>query len=189
MEIKSVLCVDACDFENNQSGKSGGALSNRTPSFDLHLKKASFTDNEAKFSGGAVYTMGYSVIRKSSFLKNSALEGDGGALMTRNQCKLSHSNFTENRSSLNGGGIAVDQKGTLFCDDTVFHKNFARCGGGVVFLLNEDQSSKREPSYNPDANASGGGSLSQESLKSNLSCCVFSQNTVSENGDLWGIMV
>lgn len=114
-------------------------------SFDpwLRITRSEFSANEANGVGGAVFAVGVTEIRSSTFTENRAIgaESEGGAIASNGSMRIFSSNFSTNDAS-SGGALALlglfgeeDPFGgadSLFLYRTVFNKNVAVVRGGAI---------------------------------------------------------
>lgn len=97
----------------------------------LTIANCEFENNHAKRDGGAIFSDGILVIRKSIFSKNTA-DRDGGAISTDNagKCDIQTSLFESNKART-GGAIDNGANGALISNN-IFTKNEAEKGGGAI---------------------------------------------------------
>ena len=138
--------IDASVFTENIS-TYGGAISTASPGARLHVERSSFLFNHASYSGGAIGAVwmggGISVVKSSSFVKNSADNGGGGAIdAMKNQLEIANSTFSQNTAH-NGGGLAIGEEATVTITHATFVDNTSKTGaraisklGGQAYLRN-----------------------------------------------------
>lgn len=127
-----------CVFTKNQAeAKNGGAIYLGT---GISMKENTFTGNEAKEYGGAIYNYGTDdfKVTDSHFTENKA-GIRGGAVYTTYELKqpveISGSEFTGNSSETGGGAVYIASKNILNIKDSTFTKNTAIKGfGGAVAM-------------------------------------------------------
>ena len=147
MHINNIVC------EDNFAGVNGGAVDWYKGAHDCILENATFENNVANRSGGAVYYYGVNgTIKNATFNNNKALGlanatssygynttgGDGGAVMwTGKDGKLLDSTFKANNASSSGGAIFLQGSvegncSNMTIDNCAFEDNYAGNQGGAV---------------------------------------------------------
>ncbi|WP_295112200.1 Ig-like domain repeat protein [uncultured Methanobrevibacter sp.] len=137
-------------FEDNVAGTNGGAIDWHAGAHDGLVVNATFINNTAKRSGGAIYWSGINgTIKNSKFTENRALGnvtdknggGDGGAVLWVGQNGIiKGSKFKDNRAAYSGGAVFLkgsDDGSEGHCnnvtiDNGLFENNFAGLNGGAV---------------------------------------------------------
>ena len=109
----------------------------------LRITRSEFSANEANGPGGAVFAVGVTEIRSSTFTENRAIgaESEGGAIASAGSMRIFSSNFSKNVAS-SGGALALqglfggedpfDGADSLYLYRTVFNKNVAVVRGGAI---------------------------------------------------------
>ena len=94
-------------FENNNSGKLGGAIYNTEK---LNINGAKFKSNTAQEGGGAVYSTGTTAIDGTTFEENHAVGTVGGGAIADGNTgtiNINNSTFINNSSEYEGGAVAA----------------------------------------------------------------------------------
>lgn len=94
-------------FENNNSGKLGGAIYNTEK---LNINGGKFKSNTAQEGGGAVYTTGTTAIDGTTFEENHAVGTVGGGAIADGNTgtiNINNSTFINNSSEYEGGAVAA----------------------------------------------------------------------------------
>lgn len=134
---ESGLYIDKCDFSENKTDNSGGAMANFKSS--LTISNSTFTDNNAYYyyymvgNGGGIYNL-YSnnTITDSKFYRNNALYSGGGIFNNGGNLFISNSIFAENKTDKNHGGAIFTRDTQFTLDNGTFNNNTAlRSGGGI----------------------------------------------------------
>lgn len=99
--------INGCEFNNNSSTEgNGGAVYQGEGK--LTIEKNTFTKNNAKKSGGAIYSLDSAAIDKSTFSENKAKWG--GAIANYDKLELKASTFDKNTATVDGGAIYTGDK-------------------------------------------------------------------------------
>ena len=125
--------INGCSFINN-SASSGGAFYIKSGSQRIFIILSTFTFNEVKSDGGAIYCNdnGAITIYESHLASNSAING-GFAYLSN--CRLTvHSTFSSNKAS-KGGAIYATNSDITFLNKTTMVNNIAREYGGALYLV------------------------------------------------------
>lgn len=123
----NILTVTNCTFTNNKARYNGGAICADT----LTVIGSTFSVNNASFEGGAIFTMSpSSTIVDSIFLANAA--GQGGAIANLNNLAVENCIFSGNNAS-QGGAIYNSNWVTLSVKNSTFINNMATDWGGAVY--------------------------------------------------------
>lgn len=97
---------------------------------ELTLENANFDSNNAELGGGAIDTMGKTMIMNCTFKKNVSKYG-GAVYQDFGDVKIQNSKFLANRSDRIGGAI-VNSVGAVEVNDCTFTKNSAVEQGGAI---------------------------------------------------------
>ena len=113
----SSLRIIDCDFTNNISQLSAGAIANK---WKLTLENTKFLNNVSESEGGSInnYQNASLTINNCDFEANESFIG--GALNNDGDCTIEGSNFANNKSK-NGGAICNESK--LNCNNCIFENN------------------------------------------------------------------
>ncbi len=106
-----------CIFDDNQASEEGGAVASVV---FIKIEKSTFNRNRAIY-GGAI-SCSFVVIKSCKFDANTGEEG--GALRFYKQTVISHTNFTQNLASA-GGAILAEIESSLSCIFCSFDGNTA----------------------------------------------------------------
>ena len=107
---------------NNCSANFAGAICSLNS--EILISYSNFTNNLARYEGGAVYKMyGSGTVIKSNFTKNAAL--NGGALFSDNctSFEIKNSEFASNAATGFGGAIFSNANPKLTVDGVIFTDN------------------------------------------------------------------
>ncbi|WP_405295610.1 hypothetical protein [Methanobrevibacter sp.] len=153
------LDISNCVFRNNKatgSDGTGGAIDTRGK---LTLKGSTFTNNEAKSSGGAVYS---------------------GTSKNYGNVECSNCIFTNNKVTGSGGGGALHIYGTAVLNGCSFNGNEAPSySGGAVYTSKPININTCSFTGNK---AKDGGAVFTFSSTVNINDCTFKSNIASRNG-------
>ena len=118
-----IVSISSSEFKNN-SAKNGGAISNRKIGYESGeesyvgptiIENTVFNENEAEYSGGAIYNEGTIQIENSEFVGNKTgeLQAYGGAIYNGSEgmITLNHTDFKDNTAGCSGG--AIHNRGTV----------------------------------------------------------------------------
>ncbi len=121
------LRIKDCIFSGN-IGDQGGAIRN---SGELTVIHSVFNGNTGLMGGGAIFNdiNGSTTISNASFTENSAFDSGGAILNLSDSINITNSTFSAN-SADDGGAIA--NQGTLTLTDSTLSNNSADDGGGVA---------------------------------------------------------
>jgi predicted outer membrane repeat protein len=111
------------NYGGNSSGDDGGAI---YVVGATTIRDSSFTGNTSENDGGAIYSEGTLQIKDSSFKRNWA-EDDGGAIRTEpgeGDLFITRTSFTENVSMDDGGAISISTMAVEHYDDVVLSSVF-----------------------------------------------------------------
>ena len=199
------LTVNNCQFENNFAERHGGAIGVSSSEGDALIKiyDSSFTNNSAKFNGGAVYS-DYLEVDNSYFELNKILtrssteyttigqKGLGGAICSVDS-KIKNSIFKNNRVLNSGywqieeGGGAITSLKTLTVENSNFTENTALKGGAIFGIaafdsyLNSKNYVNITNSYFYDNVAQSGGAVCSN-FNMTVDNSVFDHNTATGYG-------
>ena len=134
------LAVESCHFERNVAS-FGGAVNGLDTNSEISIIRSEFTENAARFSGGALFTRGVVVVFSSRFRSNRAKLGgaigfarDHGAQVT---AAIVDCEFLSNLVSHSGlGGAAVaSENGDVNITACYFSSNrgSGTHGGGAIY--------------------------------------------------------
>lgn len=97
------------------------------------ISYSNFTNNLARYEGGAIYKMyGSGTVIKSNFTKNAAL--NGGALFSDNctSFEIRNSEFVSNAATGFGGAIFSNANPKLTVDGVIFSDNKASYNANIL---------------------------------------------------------
>ncbi|KAF0983328.1 hypothetical protein FDP41_010393 [Naegleria fowleri] len=116
-------------FTSNSAKHSGSLLLLSSKTFNI--SNTQFIDNHSLKSGGALSVLesyGSSQLRKVSFIRNVANNGNGGAIAMVNSkgyITISNVTFSHNRATLGGGALYANNVTFLFISQSNFENNIA----------------------------------------------------------------
>lgn len=115
--VTSDAKISDCTFSGNYTGfDSGGAIVNLYGTIDFNNSNV-FTDNKAKYNGGALYTTTQSVTNingTASFLNNKSTDGLGGGILAQGTVNINANNpdksviFSGNTDSTGTNAFHID---------------------------------------------------------------------------------
>ncbi|MCE2885046.1 MAG: hypothetical protein LW806_09140, partial [Planctomycetaceae bacterium] len=182
----SLIELEACTFNGNQSVNYGGAVYGST----VHVSATAFTGNTCEEDGGAIYSEGDATLEDCDLSSNYS-SNRGGAVFSPGTASIVESNFTSNRARYGGAMYCGELTGLL---NSMFVGNLAQdegdarggaieCTGsyagpitGCSFVGNRTRSL-----YSSTAT---GGAIHGNALTS-VSNCTFAGNS-AEGGDAYG---
>lgn len=170
------MLVNNSTFSFNNAGHSGGAIYT-SHDYDNNYgeyRNVMFTNNEAKYDGGALYEFGGADINAVSFNNNHA-GGDGGALGCIG-CNVQFSVFNQNFSETTGGAVYCSV-GSIW--DSTLSNNRAAEAGGAVYTDHTCQIGRTLFTGN-SANDGGGIYISRSTTE--LTNVTFSRNKAEASG-------
>ena len=130
----SVLIEDTAFTGNEARLEDGGAvyLAGLDASAALVFKSTTFTENEATWSGGAVYTK-FSHVRMDNctFTRNTAVITGGAVAAHGAKLTVAATAFVSN-TAVKGGAVALNG-GVITATKTSFTSNVATAYGGAIF--------------------------------------------------------
>ena len=136
VEENTSLNIVSCEFENNRSGVTGGAIRNNG---HLTINNSVFINNKS-LSGGAIYNdfHGVLMISNSKFMYNQGQ--NGGAIFNNGKMIINDSNFNDNIGLANGGAL-INFEGECDIIHSIFNKNWSKSdyknnGGGAIVNYN-----------------------------------------------------
>ncbi|MFK7954596.1 MAG: choice-of-anchor Q domain-containing protein [Lysobacterales bacterium] len=123
------------DVINNSAAYGGGllgyaSLENDQPIIDI--QGSTFSDNRAEFDGGAIRTIGTTVLSNTTFSNNSA-ERLGGGVFVRNTLVANNVEFTSNSAEMEGGAIYSGVGTSVQITNSQLVANSADLQGGGIF--------------------------------------------------------
>ena len=123
---ESDVVLNDLTFVNGNSWR-GGAIYNNAY---LTINNCNFVDNYANDDGGAICSDSDFSIVNSTFISNSASD-DGGVIYASGRVvNIVNSTFVNNSGNYWGNVFA----GTVNCINSIFMDNYARCGGGAIYV-------------------------------------------------------
>ena len=138
IHAEALLNVVNCDFRSNKADDGyGGAIYAQT---GANIIGSTFSENNAKVSGGAVMSHGPLYIADSSFKSNEAAQG-GGVYCYNSVANIINTDFTENIADFSGGAAYIasttDMNASKFINCTFKSNKVDRiissnCFGGAV---------------------------------------------------------
>lgn len=187
------VTIENCEFRDNISKKSAGAINSRGDS--LKLINSSFENNLSENDGGCIHSISDMDIECCIFENNCSSRYHGGVICGYGVLTVSDCDFLDNYG-YNGGviynegslslmrsnfkGNEADQGGVIFADEIheitncTFKNNSAGYGGGVIYA--ESISSLKDSTFESNE-ASADGSAIYASLKLNIENSLFKSNS------------
>ncbi|EKF53861.1 fibronectin, type III, partial [Galbibacter marinus] len=123
--------IENCLFAGNHTQEDGGAIYINFD--DLSVTNCVFTNNTASENGGALFNNNGQLKVSKSVLKDNSASSYGGGLYGKfNEISLSKVSFENNQASLQGGAIYCSSS-TIAITDAIFWNNKASTGGGAIY--------------------------------------------------------
>lgn len=160
----ATLLINDCVFTGNSATVGGAILSDGEQS-SLQIRRSTFTDNHADWTGGAIHleNSGRNFdIEQSTISGNTAADGAGLFIgVTTSDVFISSSTLSGNVASGNGGGLFLtDNYDTVILVNCTISGNQATDGGGIfVQDSNSDVQFFSCTIYGNTASGQGGGIL------------------------------
>ena len=112
---------------------NGGAIYAHKYAISLSITETNFSENTAKYGGGAVSSSAPTTIKGGKFELNS-VGASGGAIVMDSDYTLEIENviLSENNAATNGGAICVDRAQSLSIKRTTFSNNSTTLQGGAI---------------------------------------------------------
>ncbi len=132
LNVDGALDIDGAQFTANRAATDGGALWYALDT--IHISNATFAENYAGGSGGAINIQTPLIMTNTNFLSNSAAVQGGAVNASIAPVIISGGNFEENKAGLAGAlfaGAAVTISGTQFISNSA-----QLFGGGVLAWQN-----------------------------------------------------
>ena len=137
--VSGLLNLSDSIFAINFGLAGGGIWIDALDSGLIHIVNCEFTDNQAKYDGGAVYirkAVRVSII-DSEFAFNYAGD-DGGAIYIENTTRIivANNTFITNHAVDTGGAIFIKDAARVTITDNTFTDSTACCGGAICIIHN-----------------------------------------------------
>lgn len=174
---QSIIIADANSW-NGFHSNNGGAINN---SGTTTITNSNFRNNTAVTNGGVIYNNGrLDISESSSFISNTAQNGDGGVIHndTNATANISNSTFTNNVSTNLGG--AIYNLGTLNITGGTFNANNAVNYGGAI--CNEGDAAISNASFFNNTTYNNGGAIATNFGTLNVSSSLFDSNGSYSSG-------
>lgn len=189
---KSDITITDTTFEDNYSGYSGGAISNRIyGSYDdskITITGSTFEGNEANAQddyagGGAIENRGTIVVSGSEFNDNSAAK-EGGAIINWGATEITGSTFDGNEAE--SGGAIYNYTQNLTIQDTTFTNNTATKNGGALYNASGAVAALTDVTVNEGTGAGQNSIYNAGTINTAIIDGVntFNSDIISENGTL-----
>ena len=128
--------IRGCTFSNNATAAAsgrGGAVYVADPGMACLLEDCTFTDNTARFDGGALYFGNHneSVVRACVFERNDANWGGAIIVTSQSATLIEGCSFTDNTSTQYGGAIVINGASVIIVQDGAFVGNASNIGGAI----------------------------------------------------------
>ncbi|HEX8577523.1 MAG TPA: choice-of-anchor Q domain-containing protein [Flavobacterium sp.] len=145
------IYVENCIFENNETTNEGGGAiyvdgcegSITDPGGIGEIIGCTFTNNTARYDGGALYLQGYNedrwFVKKCQFTSNKSVVRMAGAIWhsgySNGEFNVSDSSFENNEAKQHGGAIRCTNGSNYFTNSTFYgNKTFdAETSGGAIW--------------------------------------------------------
>lgn len=177
--------LSGTNFDGNKSkGSKGGAIYQSKG--ELDIESSTFTNNNSKIQGGAVFIGSKSKAsfkENTKFIKNES-QNAGGAIYihwsNNNEVEVSKCDFEENGSQF-GGGIYVNVRSKLKVEDSKFLKNEAAYGAGIssgiykAWLDDKCKLTINKSNFEENQAYMGGGVYT--AFPTEINNCTFNKNT------------
>ena len=130
--------IENVTMENNSSASRGGAIyvGFNNVEHRCFLGKCTLKNNFSK-DGGAILTLGITIMENTKVQKNRAAN-DGGGISCRGTVDAKKCEFYENTAENNGGVFIEGAKGNLSLTDCIFMINEAQQQGGILYMEASD---------------------------------------------------
>ena len=189
---KSDITITDTTFEDNYSGYSGGAISNRIyGSYDdskITITGSTFEGNYANAQddyagGGAIENRGTIVVSGSEFNNNSAAK-EGGAIINWGATEITGSTFEGNEAE--SGGAIYNYTQNLTIQDTTFTNNTATKNGGALYNASGAVAALTDVTVNEGTGAGQNSIYNAGTINTAIIDGVntFNSDIISENGTL-----
>lgn len=126
------LTVRDCVFSGNSARSTNGAKGGGIYNFiagTVLVERSTFTQNDSRYEGGAIYNTGSFTISDSYLHSNIADEG--GAIANHATLVIKRSTFRDNRANLRGGAVFHWEGPSATMEDSTLVGNQANAGGAV----------------------------------------------------------
>ena len=170
----SSLTVTDSKFADN-TAKYGGAIYNDDES-ETYITNNTFTRNNAKNNGGAIYNIRYIEISDSKFANNTAKYG-GAIDSYEYEINIENTQFANNTAEKYGGAIN-NENSEIYIENSNFTQNTAKYGGAIEnrYYL-EIENSNMENNY-----AEYGGAIDNDASEISMKNTQFKNNTATISG-------
>ena len=162
-----------CEFNENNSQQSGGAIANWGK---FSSEESSFTKNTANQDGGAIGNVGEMIISYAQFNENHA-EKNAGAIINWGNINSLELTFTKNTAT-DGGAINNSEDGKITFRICEFNENHAEKNGGTILNFGKIELSSCRLKENDAIN---GGAINSQKGKISIDNTKFIENE-SVNG-------
>ena len=134
--VDADMAADRSDFTDNEAG-SGGAiyLAREEINTSLYLTDCDLLRNKASFSGGGIYNQSGYLSAKGGFISSNSSDEYGGGIASYgpyNKVILADIRFQQNKSTVVGGAIDLDEDAACTIEDCSFEKNNSGQGGAIA---------------------------------------------------------
>jgi predicted outer membrane repeat protein len=121
-------------FEGNRAAYIGGAVSAGGDVATSQIANATFTNNSAVGSGGAIHTSGLLTVTGSTFRDDSS-GGAGGAIAADDTISIAGSVFQDDTAAGSGGAV-ISLYASVITQNSTYSTNRARDYGGAISAPN-----------------------------------------------------
>ena len=186
LTLGSVGGDDTITFSDNQrvSGSGGAIVVSGPPSSTtITVNGASFTNNSATATGGAIYSSGNAILNGATVTGNTAFGNEGGALHAEQLVTITGGTFHGNQvTGTNGAGGAVSAGGDVTTNqitNATFTNNSARGHGGAVRTLG--LLAVTGSTFSDDSAGASGGAIAADDTVS-VTSTLFHDDTAAGSG-------
>ena len=184
----SSFTIENCVFDSNknETTKGGGAV--RVSNANVNMRDCSFTNNQSKYFGSAIYINGTSVLNMEGCKISNNVQNQYDAaiyVIATSTLNITDCVFTGNTAARHAGAISCAGKlNAVNCD---FDGNVATTSGGAIWARNDskltfDLCTFRNNASNGTSSENGGGAIRMtETSTVYLNRCFFANNTTKKN--------
>ena len=141
------IAISNCTVKGNTAGKGGGAIFSNSRSNEficMEIEKSILQENSAVTDRGAIFTSGFHLILKASFLQNNNAGGRGGGIhadSVNTSIAISNCTIKRNTARIHGGAICSYGKELILNKVTLQYNSLSgEVGqGGALYLYNSQR--------------------------------------------------
>ena len=181
--LKNIIFKNGFYFKNyfDNSSCGGGAICILHNS-SVHIENCEFLNNKSELSAGAIINKGDLLNINESNFKDNFSKYNGGSICNVIKCPvvIHNSNFYNNIAGSSGGAIFDDSFSSLDFKSCIFEENVAESSGGALFFENINFN-LIDCNFNENISKNGGGGIhmccsEKNNNVFNLSNCSFENN-------------